>query len=217
MSLEDNYLHKGMRRRLVEELKSKGIKDKAVLDAIMIVPRHVFFDNIFEKDAYDDKAFPIGEGQTISQPYTVAFQSQLLDIKKDDKILEIGTGSGYQSSVLLEMGAKLYSIERHKPLHNKAVKQIAKLGYHKGQFYVGDGTKGMSAYAPYDGIIVTAGAPLVPSDLVKQLKIGGRLIIPVGDDSKQKMIRLTKVGEKEIQKEEFGVFSFVPLIGERGW
>lgn len=215
--MEDSYLYKGMRRRLVAELKSKGIYDENVLAAINKIPRHVFFDNIFEKDAYDDKAFPIGEGQTISQPYTVAFQSQLLDIKKDDKILEIGTGSGYQSSVLLELGAKLYSIERHKPLHTKAIKQISKMGYHKGQFYVGDGTKGMEAYAPYDGIIVTAGAPLVPMDLVKQLKVGGKLIIPVGDDVKQKMIKLTKVGEKEIQKEEFGVFSFVPLIGESGW
>ncbi len=217
MRLVDSYLHKGMRRRLVAELRSKGINDELVLSAINKIPRHVFFENVFEKDAYEDKAFPIGEGQTISQPYTVAFQSQLLGVKKDAKILEIGTGSGYQSMVLLELGAKLYSIERHKPLHDKAIKQIKKMGYHKGQFYVGDGTKGMLAHAPYDGIIVTAGAPLVPTDLVKQLKIGGKLIIPVGDDTKQKMIRLTKVGEKEVQKEEFGVFSFVPLIGESGW
>jgi protein-L-isoaspartate(D-aspartate) O-methyltransferase len=215
--LEDSYLHKGMRRRLVEELKSKGIVDVSVLNAINKIPRHFFFETAFEKHAYEDKAFPIGEGQTISQPYTVAFQTQLLKIKKDDKILEIGTGSGYQSSVLLDLGVKLYSIERHKPLSDKAVKQVAKMGYHKGQFFVGDGTKGMAAYAPYDGIIVTAGAPLVPTDLVKQLKVGGKLIIPVGDDNKQKMIRLTKISEKEIQKEEFGVFSFVPLIGKSGW
>lgn len=213
----DSYLHKGMRRRLITELKSKGIHDQFVLDAINKIPRHVFFDNVFEKHAYEDKAFPIGEGQTISQPYTVAFQTQLLGIKKDHKILEIGTGSGYQSAVLLELGVKLFSIERHQPLHDKAIKQIAKMGYQKGRFFVGDGTKGMSSYAPYDAVIVTAGAPLVPSDLLTQIKVGGKLIIPVGDNAKQKMFRLTKTSEKEIQKEEFGTFSFVPLIGESGW
>lgn len=201
----------------MQELKSKGIVDVNVLEAINKIPRHVFFDNVFEKHAYEDKAFPIGEGQTISQPYTVAFQTQLLGLKNEDKILEIGTGSGYQSAVLLELGTKLFSVERHKPLHDKAVKEISRMGYQKGRFFVGDGTKGLPSYAPYDGVIVTAGAPLVPADLLKQVKVGGKVIIPVGDNLKQKMIRLTKVSENEVQKEEFGVFSFVPLIGEKGW
>lgn len=206
-----------MRRKLVATLISKGIQDQKVLNAIEKIPRHIFFDNAFEKHAHEDKAFPIGEGQTISQPYTVAFQTQLLEVSPNQKILEIGTGSGYQSAVLLELGARVFSIERHKALHIKATQQIAKLGYQKGKFFVGDGTKGLPNYGPFDGIIVTAGAPLIPTELIKQIVIGGKIVIPVGNDTTQKMIRLTRIGEKEVQQEEFGNFSFVPLIGEKGW
>ncbi|MEQ9307025.1 MAG: protein-L-isoaspartate(D-aspartate) O-methyltransferase [Marinoscillum sp.] len=205
-----------MRKQLVKEVASKGIKDQRILEAMMKLPRHYFFDEIFVTHAYEDKAFPIGQGQTISQPYTVAFQTELLEIKPKDKILEIGTGSGYQASILMELGAEVHTIEYNEVLFRQTRKFLPKLGY-KPHFYHGDGSKGLPAQAPYDGIIVTAGAPSLPQDLVKQLKIGGRLVIPVGDGKTQVMYRLTKVSENKISKKTFNNFSFVPLRGEKGW
>ena len=212
----DDYKHKGLRRQLVKVLKQKGIKSTAVLNAIGNVPRHYFFDNALLAHAYQDKAFPIGEGQTISQPYTVAFQSEALEIKLKDKVLEIGTGSGYQACVLLELGADVYTIEYNKTLYERTRKFLPKIGY-KTRFFHGVGSQGLEKYAPYVKIIVTAGAPSVPNSLIKQLKVGGILIIPVGDDQKQKMLRLTKVDDKKIKKETFDNFSFVPLLGKEGW
>ncbi|MEP1357948.1 MAG: protein-L-isoaspartate(D-aspartate) O-methyltransferase [Marinobacter alexandrii] len=214
--MEDTYKHKGLRKQLVQEISRKGIKDKAVLNAIHKIPRHFFFDKIFDAHAYEDKAFPIDAGQTISQPYTVAFQSELLQVKPEDKILEIGTGSGYQACVLLELGAKVYTIEYQKKLYQKAIRFLPKLGY-QPHMYQGDGSKGITRFAPYDGIIVTAGAPTIPEELIKQLKIGGRLVIPVGNNDIQSMVLIEKVSENKIKKKQFDNFSFVPLRGERGW
>lgn len=214
--MEDSYRHKGMRKQLVKEVASKGISDDRVLDAMMILPRHFFFDPIFVEHAYEDKAFPIGEGQTISQPYTVAFQSELLEVKRGDKVLEIGTGSGYQASILLMLGASVYTIEYNKKLFEKTKEFLPKLGF-KPHFFYGDGSKGLPERAPYDGIIVTAGAPSVPEDLIKQLKIGGRLVIPVGNGKTQVMYKYTKISENKIAKKAYNNFSFVPLRGEKGW
>lgn len=205
-----------MRRQLVKEVSAKGIKSEKVLEAIGKVPRHYFFDPIFDTHAYEDKAFPIGEGQTISQPYTVAFQTELLDVEPGDKILEIGTGSGYQATILLELGAKVHTIEYQPKLYEKTKVFLPKIGY-KANFYQGDGSKGIPEKAPYKGIIVTAGAPTVPEELIKQLKIGGRLVIPVGNNKKQKMILIQKISRTKITKKEFPYFSFVPLLGEKGW
>lgn len=213
---EDSYRHRGMRKKLVKLLESKGISSTSVLKAIGNVPRHYFFDNAFVEHAYQDKAFPIGEGQTISQPYTVAFQSEKLGVKSGNKVLEIGTGSGYQACVLLEMGAELYTIEYQKVLYERTRKFLPKIGYN-ASFYYGDGSEGIPKLAPFDNIIVTAGAPLVPKSLVNQLKVGGILIIPVGNNDKQKMYRITKIAENKLQKEEFDFFSFVPLLGKEGW
>lgn len=214
--MEDTYKHKGLRKQLVLEISKKGIKDAGVLEAIGKIPRHYFFDPIFVNHAYEDKAFPIEAGQTISQPYTVAFQSQLLKVQPGDKILEIGTGSGYQACVLLELGAKVYTIEYQKKLYQKAIRFLPKLGY-QPHMYQGDGSKGMPRFAPYDGIIVTAGAPTIPEELVAQLKIGGRLVIPVGNNDLQSMVLMEKVSANKIKKKQFNNFSFVPLRGERGW
>ena len=205
-----------MRRQLVKEVASKGIKDQRILDAMMKLPRHYFFDDIFVDHAYEDKAFPIGEGQTISQPYTVAFQTELLQIKSGDKILEVGTGSGYQAIILLELGAEVHTIEYNIVLFDKTKKFLPSLGY-RPVFYHGDGSKGLPQEAPYDGIIVTAGAPTVPEELVKQLKVGGHLVIPVGDGKTQQMLKLSKVAENKIAKKAYKNFSFVPLRGEKGW
>lgn len=213
----DDYKHKGMRKKLVRIIQSKGIVDTRVLDAIGKIPRHFFFDEIFVEHAYQDKAFPIGEGQTISQPFTVAFQTQLLEIKPGDKVLEIGTGSGYQASVLVELGAEVYTIEYQKKLHDKAKKFLPKVFGYKPNFFYGDGSKGLAEHAPYDKILVTAGAPTVPSDLIKQLKVGGSLVIPVGNNKVQKMVRIQKASEKQLIKKEFSNFSFVPLLGDKGW
>jgi protein-L-isoaspartate(D-aspartate) O-methyltransferase len=213
--LEDNYRQRGLRNKLVKVLQNKGIKDERVLAAIGKVPRHVFFENAFLEHAYQDKAFPIGEGQTISQPYTVAFQTEKLEVKLGDKVLEIGTGSGYQACVLLEMGAKVFTIEYNKKLYETAKAFLPKLGY-RPFFFFGDGSKGIPAKAPYDKIIVTAGAPVVPDALIDQLAEGGILVIPVGDRNKQVMLKITKKNGKLI-KEEFDYFSFVPLLGEQGW
>lgn len=214
--MEDNYRHKGMRRSLVRIITEKGITDPNVISAIGKIPRHYFFDNALVEHAYQDKAFPIGEGQTISQPYTVAFQTEKLNIKQGDKVLEVGTGSGYQASVLLEVGATVYTIEFNKALYERTKAFLPKMGY-SPRFFYGDGSKGLAVHAPYDKIIVTAGAPTVPSELIKQLKVGGILIIPVGDNKKQRMLRITKESDKKIKKESFDYFSFVPLLGEQGW
>lgn len=212
---EDNYKHRGLRNKLVKILQKKGISDPRVLAAIGKVPRHVFFDDALLGHAYQDKAFPIGEGQTISQPYTVAFQTEKLEIKAGDKVLEIGTGSGYQACVLLELGAKVYSIEYNRKLFEVARAFLPKMGY-SPYFFFGDGSKGLPSKAPFDKIIVTAGAPVIPSALTDQLADGGILVIPVGDREKQKMVRIRKKGNS-LKKEEFDNFAFVPLLGEQGW
>jgi protein-L-isoaspartate(D-aspartate) O-methyltransferase len=213
--IEDNYRQRGLRNNLVKKLRLKGILDERVLAAIGKVPRHVFFDDALLVHAYEDKAFPIGEGQTISQPYTVAFQTEKLEIKPGDKVLEIGTGSVYQASILVEMGAKVYTIEFQKKLYERTKEFLPSLGY-KPFFFFGDGSKGIPAKAPYDKIIVTAGAPVVPTALIDQLAEGGMMIIPVGDREKQMMLKITKRNGNLI-KEEFDNFAFVPLLGEQGW
>ncbi len=212
--MKDTFKHKGLRQQLVNVLISKGIKDEAVLKAIGKVPRHLFMDSGFLDFAYIDKAFPIAADQTISQPYTVAFQSELLQVKKDDKILEIGTGSGYQTAVLCEMGAKVYSIERQQELFKKTSKFLPKLGYRAKKLVFGDGYKGLEEDAPFDGIIVTAGAPFVPKPLLSQLKVGGRLVIPVGEDT-QIMTLFIRKDTKEFEQHEFGEFRFVPLLEDK--
>ncbi|MBL7864922.1 MAG: protein-L-isoaspartate(D-aspartate) O-methyltransferase [Cyclobacteriaceae bacterium] len=213
--IEDNYKQRGLRGKLVRKLRTKGIRNEAVLDAIGKVPRHVFFDEALLGHAYEDKAFPIGEGQTISQPYTVAFQTEKLEIKPGDKVLEIGTGSGYQACILLELGAKVYTIEFNKILYEKTKEFLPSLGYHP-YFFLGDGSKGVPVRAPYDKIIVTAGAPVIPDALIEQLADNGILIIPVGGREKQTMVRLTKK-KGVLKKEEFDTFAFVPLLGKQGW
>ncbi len=216
---QDTYKHKGQRRLLREQLEQKGISDAAVLNAIDTLPRHFFLPPEFESHAYEDKAFPILAGQTISQPYTVAYQTQLLGIQEGSKVLEIGTGSGYQAAVLALCKAQVYSIERHKELSVSAGALLKTIGLtNQMHLFVGDGTKGLAAHAPYDAIIVTAGAPSVPKALISQLKIGGRLVIPVGKQAEvQKMVRITKTTDTDIKTEIFDDFSFVPLVGENGW
>ncbi|HKJ06718.1 MAG TPA: protein-L-isoaspartate(D-aspartate) O-methyltransferase [Flavobacteriaceae bacterium] len=212
--MKDNHKHKGLRNQLVQTIKTKGITNKAVLDAIAKVPRHLFMDSGFVDFAYVDKAFPIAAEQTISQPYTVAFQTELLEVKKGDKILEIGTGSGYQTAVLIELGAKVFSIERQKELFKKTALFLPKIGYKAKKLIFGDGYKGLPIEAPFDGILVTAGAPFVPNALLSQLKIGGKLIIPVGDDV-QTMTLFIRTSEKDFEKHELGKFKFVPLLKNR--
>jgi len=214
--MEDTYKHRGLRNKLVKKLAQKGIRDEAVLNAIGHVPRHFFFDQALLSHAYEDKAFPIGEGQTISQPYTVAFQTEKLEIKPNDKVLEIGTGSGYQACVLMEMGATLYSIEYNHVLYEKTKAMLPILGYKKAFLVHGDGSKGLPAKAPFDKIIVTAGAPVVPKALTDQLAEGGIMIIPVGGREFQQMLRIKKINGKLIE-EKFADFAFVPLLGEGGW
>ncbi len=212
----DNYREKGARKKLVEHLKSRGIADQKVLDAIGKVPRHYFFDETFWNQAYRDIAFPIGDGQTISQPYTVAYQSELLHVKKGDKVLEIGTGSGYQTCILLELGAEVYTIERQENLYQRTIKVLPYMGY-KPNFFLGDGSKGIEEHAPYDKIIVTAGAPFVPEVMLKQLKMGGIFVIPVGDEKLQKMMTIIRVGENDFDRIELDTFRFVPLVGDQAW
>ncbi len=216
LKLEDTYLHKGKRKALVALLREKGIKSERVLDAINKLPRHFFFDSALVSHAYEDKAFPIGEGQTISQPYTVAFQTELLNIKPGDKVLEIGTGSGYQGSILHLLGAEVYTIEYQKKLYEGTKRFLSRLGIEMNLFY-GDGTGGLPQHAPFDKIIVTAGAPVVPEALIQQLKIGGILVIPVGDRNKQTMLKITKKSIKAVDREEYEGFAFVPLLGKEGW
>ncbi|NGX83851.1 protein-L-isoaspartate(D-aspartate) O-methyltransferase [Aequorivita sp. KMM 9714] len=212
--MKDTFTHQGMRKRLVETLKKKGIVNNNVLQAIGKIPRHLFMDSSFVDHAYTDKAFPIAADQTISQPYTVARQTELLEVKRGDKILEIGTGSGYQSAVLLELGVTLFTIERQNELFKKTKLFLPKLGYKPKRMIFGDGYIGLEEEAPYDGIIVTAGAPFVPNPLLAQLKIGGKLVIPVGENV-QIMTVFTRKSETEFVKEEHGEFRFVPLLEDK--
>lgn len=212
--MKDSFKYKGMRRQLIKELSDKGIKSQRVLDAFDAVPRHYFLDNAFAEQAYSNVAFQIGSGQTISHPFTVAFQTELLDLQKGDKILEIGSGSGFQTSILCELGAKVFSIERHKELHLKAKNTLKELHYN-ARLSFGDGYKGLPTYAPFDKIIITCGAPDIPQELIKQLRVGGVMIIPIGEGEEQQMKRITKLSETEIEQEDFGVFRFVPMLEDR--
>lgn len=212
--MKDTFTHQGMRKKLVKTLEKKGILNKEVLEAIGRVPRHLFMDSGFVDHAYVDKAFPIAADQTISQPYTVARQTELLEVKKNDKILEIGTGSGYQAAVLLELGANLFTIERQNELFKKAKLFLPKLGYKPKRMVFGDGYIGLEEEAPFDGIIVTAGAPFVPQPLLAQLKVGGKLVIPVGNNV-QVMTVFTRKSDVEFEKETFGEFRFVPLLEDK--
>jgi protein-L-isoaspartate(D-aspartate) O-methyltransferase len=209
---DDSYRHKGLRRKLVDSLRKKGITDDRVLAAMEAVPRHFFLDSAFADLAYEDKALPIDREQTISQPYTVAFQTQLLQVQKRDRVLEIGTGSGYQAAVLGKLEARVFTVERQELLHQKAKKLLTELGITNVRCYYRDGTKGLREFAPYDKIIVTAGAPEVPTVLLEQLKIGGIMVIPVGKRS-QKMLRITKLADSKYEEEDFGDFRFVPFVG----
>ena len=211
VKIDDTFRHQGMRRKLIAEIIQKGITDEGVLDAIGSVPRHLFMDNSFLQYAYIDKAFPIAAGQTISQPYTVAFQTESLQLKKFDKVLEVGTGSGYQAAVLCRMGATVYTIERQKALYDFARNLLPGLGY-RPQFFYGDGYEGLPTYGPFDKIIVTAGASFVPEPLKKQLKIGGIMVIPVGERNHQIMKVITRISETEYGEEDRGGFVFVPLL-----
>ena len=212
--MQDSFRYKGMRKRLIEELREKGIINEEVLAALDAVPRHFFLDSSFAEQAYSNMPFQIGSGQTISHPYTVAFQTQLLELKKGEKVLEIGTGSGFQTSILAELGGKVYSIERHKELHLKAKLILRKLKLN-AQLSFGDGFKGLPNFAPFDKVIITCGAPFVPVELVQQLKIGGIMIIPVGEGETQQMQKITKISESETEIEELGVFSFVPMLEKK--
>jgi len=212
--LKDTLKHKGMRNQLAAIVEAKGIRDKKVLQAIRTVPRHLFMDSGFEGHAYQDKAFPIAADQTISQPYTVAYQTELLEVSPGDKILEIGTGSGYQTAILLQLKAKVYTVERQLELFKKTNLFFKKMGYRPKKFVFGDGYKGLPGEAPFDGILVTAGAPEVPKTLLGQLKVGGRLVIPVGE-VEQVMTRIYRRSDKEFEKESFGSFRFVPLLEDK--
>ena len=211
-TFEDSYRHKGLRRQLVHVIREKGITDERVLDAILHIPRHFFMDSAFDKIAYEDRAFPIGESQTISQPYTVAYQTQLLEVKPFEKVLEIGTGSAYQACVIAEMGAQVYTIERQKKLFdaNKQFQYLKK--YPALKFFYGDGYEGLPTFAPFDKVIVTAAAPFIPPRLVEQLKPGGRMVIPVGEGQVQRMLRMTRQEDGAAIQEVFDNFSFVPMI-----
>lgn len=207
----DSYKNKGQRKQLVETIQRKGITDARVLEAVGTVPRHLFMEKYLEDSAYEDRALPIGAGQTISQPYTVAFQTALLEIQKGDKVLEIGTGSGYQTAILLEMQAKVYTIERQRSLYAQTRKLLIKLGY-QPYFFFGDGYEGKPGYAPFDKILITAGAPFVPNLLLRQLKTGGMLVAPIGGQGRQVMTKIIRTSENDFRKEEHGYFVFVPML-----
>jgi protein-L-isoaspartate(D-aspartate) O-methyltransferase len=212
----DSYKHKGLREKLIRTMMEKGLKDEAVLAAMRKVPRHAFVESAFTEAAYEDRPLPIGDGQTISQPLTVGFQSSMLDVKPGMKVLEIGTGSGYQAAVLCEMGAKVFSVERIRVHYQKAMALLEELGY-KLRLKWGDGTLGWSQYAPFDRILVTAASPSVPEALKKQLTIGGKLIIPVGELDRQQMAIVTRISDSEWQIVKDGYYQFVPLLGKQGW
>ncbi|MEO6548533.1 MAG: protein-L-isoaspartate(D-aspartate) O-methyltransferase [Ferruginibacter sp.] len=214
---EDTYRHKGLRKKLIELLREKGITDENVLKAMNNIPRHFFLDSAFDEIAYEDRAFPISEGQTISQPYTVAYQTQLLQVKPYDKVLEIGTGSIYQATVLVEIGAKVFTIERQKALFEKTKRFIFKTKYPNLKFFFGDGYQGLPTYAPFDKVIITAAAPFIPPKLIEQLKPGGRMVIPVDEGEHQRMLRITKNADGSTSEEAFEYFSFVPMLsGKNG-
>jgi len=211
-NFEDTYRHKGLRKKLVDGIKDKGISDEHVLKAIEDLPRHYFMDSAFDEKAYEDKAFPIGEGQTISQPYTVAYQTQLLQVKPFEKVLEIGTGSAYQAAVLASMGALVYTIERQKKLFDLNRQFLFLKKYPNIKFFYGDGYEGLPTYAPFDKILITAAAPLIPPKLIDQLKPGGMMVLPVGEGEVQQMMRVTKLPGGAIKEEVFDNFSFVPML-----
>ena len=212
---EDTYRHKGLRKKLMDILREKGITDEGVLAALSIIPRHFFLDSAFDEIAYEDRAFPISEGQTISQPYTVAYQTQLMQVKPYDKILEIGTGSIYQATVLAEMGAKVFTIERQKVLFEKTKRYIFKNKYPNLKFFFGDGYEGLPTYAPFDKVIITAAAPFIPPKLIEQLKTGGKMVLPVDEGIHQRMLRITKNADGSTSEEAFQHFSFVPMLSGR--
>lgn len=209
---EDTYQHKGLRKQLVQQLRDKGISDENVLNAINNIPRHFFLDSAFDKIAYEDRAFPIGEGQTISQPYTVAYQTQLLNVKPNEKVLEIGTGSVYQASVLAEIGARVFTIERQKKLYDKHRNFIFRNKYPNIKFFYGDGFEGLPTYAPFDKVIITAAAPFIPPKLIDQMKTGGVMVIPLDEENVQRMLRITKLEDGSLKEEAFEQFSFVPML-----
>lgn len=211
-TFQDTYQHKGLRHQLIHKLRTKGITDENVLEAINHIPRHFFLDSAFDKIAYEDRAFPIAEGQTISQPYTVAYQTQLLQVKRNDKVLEIGTGSAYQAAVLAQMGARVYTIERQKKLYEKNKDFILKSKYPQIKFFFGDGFEGLPSYAPFDKIIITAAAPYIPPKLVAQMKPGGFMAVPLDEDGRQHMLRVTKKEDGKAAEEYFDYFSFVPML-----
>ena len=214
---EDSYRHKGLRKKLIDTLRSKGITDDQVLEAMNNIPRHFFLDSALDETAYEDRAFPISEGQTISQPYTVAYQTQLLMIKPTDKVLEIGTGSIYQASVLAEIGAKVFTIERQKKLFEKTKDFVLKAKYPNIKFFYGDGYEGLPTFAPFDKVIITAAAPFIPPKLIEQLKTGGKMVVPLNEDAHQRMLRLTKNADGSFSEEAFDNFSFVPMLtGKNG-
>ena len=213
--MTDSFRHKGLRKQLVETIRKKGIEDLEVLQAIENVPRHFFFDSSFLEYAYEDKPFPIGAGQTISQPFTVAFQTILLNVTKGDRVLEIGTGSGYKSCILAELGAKVFTIERHKTLYTKTSRRLPLLGYHSVKTFFGDGYKGLPSYAPFDRILITAAAPKIPEELIIQLKTGGIMVIPIGPDDVQTMTILVKDADGGFTKTEHGAFRFVPMLKDK--
>lgn len=214
---EDTYRHKGLRKKLVDILRQKGITDEAVLNAINSIPRHYFLDSAFDEIAYEDRAFPISDGQTISQPYTVAYQTQLLQVKPFDKVLEIGTGSIYQATVLAEMGAQVFTIERQKNLYEKTKQFVLKAKYPNIKFFYGDGFEGLPTYGPFDKCIITAAAPFIPPKLIDQLKTGGKMVVPVDEGAHQRMLRLTKHQDGSYSEEAFENFSFVPMLaGKNG-
>lgn len=216
---EDTYRHKGLRKKLVDVLREKGITDEAVLNAINAIPRHYFLDSAFDEIAYEDRAFPISDGQTISQPYTVAYQTQLLQVKPFDKVLEIGTGSIYQATVLAEIGAQVFTIERQKNLYEKTKQFVLKAKYPNIKFFYGDGFEGLPTYGPFDKVIITAAAPFIPPKLIEQLKPGGKMVIPVDESegAHQRMLRLTKNEDGSYSEEAFENFSFVPMLaGKNG-
>jgi len=212
---EDTYRHKGLRKKLIGILREKEVSDENVLAAMNNIPRHFFLDSAFDEIAYEDRAFPISEGQTISQPYTVAYQTQLLQVKPYDKILEIGTGSIYQATVLAEMGAKVFTIERQKLLFEKTKQYIFKNKYPNLKFFFGDGYEGLPTFAPFDKVIITAAAPFVPPKLIEQLKPGGKMVIPVDEGTHQRMLRITKNADGTVSEEAFQNFSFVPMLTGR--
>ncbi len=210
--MQDTFRQQGLRKRLVQELKELGIKDTKVLSAIEKIPRHFYIETTFGDDAYENKPFPIGRGQTISNPYTVAYQTELLEVKDGEKVLEIGTGSGYQSAVLAELNVQVYTIERHQPLSKKAKKVLDSFGYTNVKTFYGDGFKGLPEHAPFDKILITAAAPEIPKELLKQLKVDGYIVIPFGEGDTQHMIRIKRLDNNEFEKETFSTFTFVPML-----